>query len=168
MESRPSRGVKMKVGNEKVVTISYVLKDAKGQLIEDSLELGNLDYLHGKQNIVKGLEEYLEDRECGFEGHVIVQPEKGYGPFDQDLIDTLPLDHFDFSDEVEPGMEIVLDLDGQELLAVVEDITEDEITLNANHPLAGIALHFDVQVKAIRKATQEELDQGYPTVADHH
>lgn len=154
-----------------VVTIAYDLFDPQGRLIESTKELGSLDYLHGYDNIVPGLEKALEGKEAGYTKTVVVPPELAYGEYSSDLIDTFPISDFDFNEdeEIAVGSEIELDLeDGETIMAVIEAVDEDQITLNANHPLASLALTFKVEVVAVREGTEEELELGQPLTGEQH
>ena len=158
----------MKISKNMVVTISYVLKDPFGKVLEDSATLGTLDYLHGHENMLQGVEKRLDGQEIGFKKDIVVQPEDGYGSYDDGLIDTMPLDQFDFDTDPEVGQEVVIEVDGDEVAAVIENVSEDEITLNANHPLSGIVLHFSVEVLKIRIATGEEISASSPFTGEQH
>ena len=151
-----------------VVTIAYVLKDPFGKVLEDSKDLGTLDYLHGHDGMLAGVEKRLEGQLVGFKKDIVVQPEDGYGKYDDTLIDTLPIEQFDFETSPEVGQEVVIDMDGDEVAAVIENISESEITLNANHPLSGVVLHFSVEVLAVRIATGEEISAGSPFTGEQH
>ncbi len=158
----------MKITKGNVVTIEYVMRDPFGKILESSEQLGNLSYLQGFGNMLPGVEKKLEGEMVGYECDIVVQPEDGYGQMDDSLIERFERANFDFIDEPEVGMEIVLETpDGEEMPAVVEHVDDQSIVLNANHPLAGIVLHFKVKVVDIRPATQEELDAGQPLDDGH-
>ena len=158
----------MVVSKGKVVVLEYIMNDPFGNKIESSDELGLLDYLHGYGNMLPGVEKKLEDAEVGGEFKIVVQPADGYGKVNSDLIETFPKDNFDFEENPEIGMEVVLEADGEDMPAVIENISDSEITLNANHPLAGVVLHFEVKIVTIREATSEEIEQGQPAEEEPH
>ena len=158
----------MKISKNMVVTIAYVLKDPFGKVIEDSSELGTLDYLHGHENMLPGVEKRLENQEVGFKKDIVLQAEDGYGKYVDDLIDVLPFDQFDFDVPPEIGQEVIIEIDGDEVAAVIEDFSDEKITLNANHPLAGVVLHFSVEVLSIRIATGEEISASSPFTGEQH
>jgi FKBP-type peptidyl-prolyl cis-trans isomerase SlyD len=127
---------------------------------------GPLAYLHGAGNIVPGLEEALDGREQGDAFNVQVAPEKGYGEKDEALQQNVPRSVFPEGQDVEAGMHFHASTpQGPQVITVV-DVSDDEVTIDANHPLAGKTLDFDVTVVAIRDATAEELSQGHPDVED--
>lgn len=159
----------MKVEKGIIVTLEYLMKDPFGKPLESSDDLGPMDYLQGFGNMLPGVEKKLEGAGIGEEFKIVVQPEDGYGLVNDELIETFPKTNFDFDDAPEVGMEVLLEAEGEELAAVIENISDDEITLNANHPMAGIVLHFDVKIKELREATEQELEIGQPiSEHDHH
>ncbi|MEX2327622.1 MAG: FKBP-type peptidyl-prolyl cis-trans isomerase, partial [Pseudomonadales bacterium] len=117
-------------------------------------------YLHGGGGIIPGLEKALEGREAGEDLSVVIEPEEGYGPINDDLIQNVPKTAFEGVEKVEPGMQF--QASGQN--GAVQNITvvkveEEEVTIDANHPLAGQTLEFDVKVEEVREPTPEELQQ---------
>jgi FKBP-type peptidyl-prolyl cis-trans isomerase SlyD len=156
------------VSKGKVVKIDYVMNDPFGKMIESSEQEGPLEYLHGFGNMLPGVEKKLDGAKIGEQFKIVVPPENGYGKMDDTLIETFPLETFDFADTPAVGMEIVLETEeGEEMPAVIEHISDQEITLNANHQLAGIVLHFEVTVLDVRDATAEELEFGQPIIDEH-
>ena len=104
----------------------------------------------------------LAEPDCLFVLSVDIQPEEAYGPVNADLIQAVPLSAFEGVEKVEPGMQFQAGgADGQEQPVKVVSVTEDVVTVDANHPLAGEILHFDVTIEAIRAATEEELEHGH-------
>lgn len=154
----------MTLKENRVGSIAYKLTvDSKVEEIitpEDAIE-----YLHGAENLIEGLEDALEGKKAGDTFAVTIAPEKGYGDYDAEDIDTIPLDEFgmDVSD-IEVGEEIELWNDEDEELfeAIVLEVTDKYVKLDFNHPLAGKTLHYEIQVVDVRNATQEEMDMGVP------
>jgi FKBP-type peptidyl-prolyl cis-trans isomerase SlyD len=152
----------MKVSDNCVVSMHYTLTDSDGKVIDSSVGGDPLKYLHGAGNIIPGLEMALLGCEVGDNKKVTVQPIDGYGVFDESLIKTLPRDAFSGIDEIEVGMEFQAQGDDGVIQAVVvTDISDEGITIDANHELAGMILHFDVTIDAVRESTPEELDHGH-------
>ncbi len=152
----------MAIVEKSVVGISYLLKNDAGEQIDGSEEGEPLLYLHGFNNIVPGLEEALSGKDVGDQISVVVPPEKAYGEKKQEMMGKVPRSAFEGMGELKPGMRF--DAEGEEgrrIMVVVEEVGEEEVTINGNHPLAGETLHFDVTVESIREATQEELDHGH-------
>ena len=162
------------VGPDKVVLFHYTLKNPDGEVLDTSDVGEPLFYLHGAGNIVPGLEEELSGRSVGDKLSATVPPEKGYGvrsgPGPQ------PVDRSAFPEgaELELGMQFHAEApDGSPLTLWVAAFEEDTVLVDANHPLAGVTLHFDIEVCATRAATDDEKAHGHPhgpdgTAGHHH
>ncbi len=152
----------MKVAKDTVVSIHYTLTGEDGEVIDTSSGKDPLKFLCGAGNIIPGLESKLEGCEVGTSKNVVVQPEDGYGGYQEELIQTLPKTSFAGVEAIEVGMEFQAQgANGQVQYVVVKEVTEDEVTIDGNHALAGQVLNFDVSVESIREATKEELDHGH-------
>lgn len=150
----------MTAAPDKVVSIDYTLKDNDGEVLDTSDGREPLAYLHGHGNIVPGLEKALEGQDVGAEMEVTVPPEEGYGPHRQELVQTVSMEMFAGVDKVEPGMQFHAESPQGPLIVTVKTIEGDQVTIDANHQLAGEELTFEVKVRDIRPATEEELEQG--------
>ena len=158
----------MTVEEGKVVSIAYTLKDDGGEVLDSSDGKDDLDYLHGHQNIVAGLEEALVGKSIGDSVKASVPPEKGYGIREDDALMEVPRDNMP-EDELELGTQFsAQDKDGNQKIVTLVEVGEETVKLDANHPLAGETLHFDVTVNAIRDALQVELDHGHVHDPNHH
>lgn len=151
----------MIVAKDKVVTIDYTLTDEDGDVIDSSQDDEPLIYLHGHQGIIPGLEAALEGRRVGDRLQVSIPPEDGYGDWDEDLVEVVSAEDFEQADELEVGMQFETMTDEGPKVATVVDIDGDEVTVDLNHPLAGMTLHFDVTVLGVRDATAEEVAHGH-------
>ena len=152
----------MNVQEKRVVSIHYKLTDGGGNEIDSSRGRDPLAYLHGADNIVPGLERELTGKSAGDRVQVTVQPEDGYGPVHEELVQTLGREVFQGVDEIEPGMQFeAKDPSGDSRVVTVKEVSDDGVTVDANHPLAGVTLHFDVTVDSVREATEEELAHGH-------
>lgn len=149
----------MEAGHGTVVSLKYVLKDDEGALLDSSEEL--FEYLHGHGNIVPGLEKALEGVEPGEQKSVVVEPAEAYGEPDPAAIVTLPMDSFPEGMELEPGMNLMGETPQGPIALKVNEVNEDSVVVDANHPLAGKRLHFDVEIVDVREASEEELAQGH-------
>lgn len=158
----------MEIGENKVVMFHYTLRDAQGEEIESSREGDPLAYIHGKSNIIQGLESALEGREVGDQFEVEIPPEEAYGKRDERLVQDVPRDIFEGVDDVEVGMQFRAESQAGEQMVTVTEIEGDEVTVDGNHPLAGETLHFDVEITGVREATEEELSHGHPHVGGGH
>ncbi|HSV55537.1 MAG TPA: peptidylprolyl isomerase [Magnetospirillaceae bacterium] len=151
----------MVVGKDKVVRIDYILKDSEGQMIDGSGDSQPHAYLHGNGNLIPGLERRLEGREAGDRISCSVPPADAYGEYDENLV--FKIRKFSFADpnKIEKGMQFEFRSEAGLRVVTVVAIEDDEVTVDANHPLAGEDLHFDVLVVDIREATPEELARGH-------
>jgi FKBP-type peptidyl-prolyl cis-trans isomerase SlyD len=152
----------MNVENNRVVSIEFTLTDGEGKSL-DATEPGKpLDYLHGARNLLPGLEQALTGREIGDSISVTISPEEGFGVVNPDLIQTVPAEAFQGVDNIEPGMAFEAKGPGGEVEhVIVEAVDGDQVRINANHPLAGVTLNFDVKVVAIREADESEISHGH-------
>ena len=151
------------VADDMVVRIDYTLTLANGEVYDSSDETGPLEYIQGQGHIISGLEEALTGMAVGEEKDVVVTPDVGYGEYDPEAVQSLPLDVFPPDMELEPGMAIDLydeDAD-EEVEAYVAEVEEDSVLVDFNHPLAGETLNFHVKVIGVRPATAEEPDHGH-------
>jgi FKBP-type peptidyl-prolyl cis-trans isomerase SlyD len=157
----------MQIANRKVVTLDYTLTDEAGEVLDSSKGQEPLVYLHGAGNIIPGLEAALEGKEEGAALQVKIAPDDGYGERDEELVKEIPRDRFP-PGEVEVGMTFHAEgPQGSRIVTVVE-VSPESVTVDANHPLAGVTLAFDVKVLAVRDATLEELKHGHVHGADGH
>lgn len=152
----------MKIASQCVVAIHYTLTDDQGQQLDSSRDQEPLTYLHGAQGLIPGLERELEGREIGDRFEATVAPEEAYGEMNPQLIQDVPLDVLDGIEDLHVGMALQSKApDGRVQNLRVDAIGDDKATLNANHPLAGEVLHFEVTVESVREATAEELEHGH-------
>ena len=158
----------MQIGKEKVVSIHYTLKDNSGTTIDSSVGAAPLLYIQGIGNLIPGMEEGLEGKVKGDKLEIKVSPEKGYGMRDDKMIQKVPRSAFG-GQEVKKGMQFQTGHHGQ--VVTVTDVGLNEITVDGNHPLAGVELNFSVEVLDIRNATADELAHGHvhgPGGHHHH
>jgi len=151
----------MNVGDGKVVLIHYTLRDDQGAVLGSSDGGDPIAYVHGKGNIVQGLEEALAGRAAGDRIDIVVAPEKGYGLRDERLVQMIPRDRFPDSAALTEGQQFHADGPHGGRLLTVARVEKDLVTVDANHPLAGKSLHFSIQVAEVRKATREEITHGH-------
>ncbi|MBU2810806.1 peptidylprolyl isomerase [Acidithiobacillus thiooxidans] len=151
----------MIISNDKVVTIDYSLTDEEGELIDSSVGEEPLIYLHGHHGIIPGLEQVLAGHRAGDKVEVSIPPEEGYGDWDEDLVEVVAKEDFDDPEDLEIGTQFETETDEGARLATVIDIEGEEVTVDLNHPLAGMTLNFDVTVLDVRDATAEELAHGH-------
>ena len=151
-----------------VVSMDYKLT-VDGEVLDSSDDAGPLQFLAGYGNIVPGLEREMAGMKIGESKDVVVAPADGYGEFDEEAFMEVPRNEFPSDLQLEEGIELnVTDEDGQNQYARVENITDESVRLDFNHPLAGAELHFTVKVVALRDPTKEELDHGHVHEEGHH
>lgn len=152
----------MKIASQCVVAIHYTLTDQQGQELDSSRGQDPLTYLHGMQGLIPGLERELEGREPGDQFQATVQPEEAYGEVNPQLVQDVPLEVLDGIENLHVGMALQSKApDGSVQNLRVDAIGAETATLNANHPLAGAVLNFEVSVESVREATAEELEHGH-------
>ena len=147
----------MQIGTNSVVSIHYTLKDDTGEVLDASEGREPLDYIHGSGQIIPGLENALEGKSKGEELAVVIEPENGYGTRDESLVHEVPKSEFEVPDEIEVGMQFRVGDEGGTLIMVVAGVGDEVVTLDGNHPLAGVTLSFDVSIADVREATEEEI-----------
>ena len=161
----------MQIADKMVVTIDYTLKDDDGTVLDSSTD-GQFAYLHGAHNIIPGLENALSGKSAGDELEVSVSPAEGYGERNDSMIQAVPRDMFDSEHEIQVGMQFHAESpEGEMIVVTVTDIDGDNITVDGNHPLAGVNLNFGVKIVDVREASQEEIDHGHvhgPGGHHHH
>lgn len=151
----------MNIADKTVAVIHYTLKDSEGKVIDSSEGQEPMPYLHGAQNLVPGLEKELTGKEAGDKLEVVVAPEDGYGHKDPSLVQELPSNMFGGVEKLEVGMEFHAQAEGGMQVVEVIDIDGDTVTIDGNHPLAGVELHFNVEVVEVREATEDEIAHGH-------
>ncbi len=149
------------VGKDRAVEIHYTLTNSKGDIVDSSRNASPLPYLHGHENLVPGLEKALEGKKVGDVIQVSVSPDEGYGERSPALTQSVPRSMFQFDGDIEVGMRFEAEAaHGIELVTVVA-VDDDMVTIDANHPLAGETLNFDVEIMSVRDATAEEMEHGH-------
>jgi FKBP-type peptidyl-prolyl cis-trans isomerase SlyD len=159
----------MNITKDRVVSIDYTLTDAGNNTLDSTGGADPLSYLHGHQNIIPGLEKALEGKSQGDSFKVTIPSADAYGEKDEQLVVTIPLGRFEGADNVEPGMQFQAETpDGGYRMVTVTEVTGNQVTIDGNHPLAGLDLNFDVTVVDVRDANAEELEHGHVHSHGHH
>ena len=154
----------MKIHDDTFVSIDVEMYDAQGNLLEKSDE--PLMYLHGHGDIFSRIEDELSGKEAGADVSVHIEPEEAFGDYDPELVTLVRVE--DLGEGVEVGMRV----DGAGVGATaaeytITDIAEGMAVLDANHPLAGFALRFEIKVVDVREASAEEIESAAaPAVPD--
>jgi len=159
----------MQIEPQKVVTLHYTLTDEQGAVIDQSDD-GSFVYMHGANSIIPGLENALAGKKAGDELSVSVAPEDAYGERSDGMLQQVPLSMFEDQSQVEVGMQFhAQGPNGETLIVTVTEVSDDNVTVDGNHPLAGSQLNFDVKVIDVRDATEEEVSHGHAHgPAGHH
>lgn len=151
----------MRVAKHKVVSIDYTLTDGQGTVIDSSDGGQPLAYIHGTGGIIPGLEAALEGKSPGEHVNAVIAPEQGYGARNESLVQQLARDVFDTDEDIVEGMRFHAMSEAGPRVVTVVAVEGDQVTIDGNHPLAGMTLHFDVTIADVRDASQEEISHGH-------
>ena len=158
----------MKIDKNSVVTLKYKLTDAQGEFIEETEE--PVEYLHGGYDgIFPKVEEALQGKEPGFTTAMQLEPQDAFGEYDADQVRVEA--RAKFPEPLEVGMRfegVPEDEDEEPEILTITDLTTDTVVLDANHPLAGIALRFSCEVLEVRPASDDEVAHGHAHGAHDH
>lgn len=150
----------MIIAKHKVVGIQYKLTNEKGDVLDQSKTDSPLYFIQGIGNLIPGLEEALEGHQVGDALQVTVAPDKAYGHAQPELINEVEKEKFG-DQEIQVGMQFTASAGESEYNVMVTAVSDTKVTVDANHPLAGQTLHFDVVVENVRDAQEEELIHGH-------
>ena len=152
----------MNIQNNSAVSFHYKLTDDDGISIDSSEGKEPLGYLHGAGNIIPGLEKALEGKTIGDSLTVAVTAAEGYGEVQKELIQEVAKEAFQDVDNIEVGMQFEAQTgQGGTVPVTVIAVTDEIVTVDGNHPLAGKNLNFDVTIEEVREASEEELARGH-------
>ena len=151
----------MQVADNMAVSIHYTLTNDDGEVLDSSIGDEALVYLHGVGSIIPGLEKALHGKTVGDKFRVRIDPEDAYGELMEEMVQVISRDMFEGIDNIEVGMQFHADVSSGSGVVTVVNIEDDDITIDGNHPLAGLALTFDVEVIDVRAATEEEAAHGH-------
>ena len=157
----------MTVENGKVVSFHYTLTNAQGDVLDQSQE-HPMPYLHGAGNIIPGLEKELAGKKVGDKLTVNVPAAEAYGEYHEQLVNDVPREAFQGVDQIEPGMQFQANTPEGVQVITVKAVSGETVTVDANHPLAGQDLNFDVEIVEVREATEEESAHGHVHGAGGH
>lgn len=145
----------------KVVTFHYTLKNAAGEEMESSKDRDAMTYLHGANNIISGLEKAMQGHAIGDKFSVTVAPEEAYGVRVEDNIQRVPLKRLKGLGKIKVGKILNLRTNKGPVQVTVVKMGRFVADVDANHPLAGETLTFDVEITGIRDASEEETKHGH-------
>ena len=159
----------MQIEDRRVAQFHYTLTNDQGEVLDSSSGHEPLTYLHGKGNIVPGLEKEMAGRLAGDKFKVSVPPSEGYGLQLPELIQTVPRNAFQGVAEIQVGMRFQAETEHGPVMVRVTQVTADTVTVDGNHELAGQTLHFEVGIVEVRDASVEEVLHGHVHgVGGHH
>jgi FKBP-type peptidyl-prolyl cis-trans isomerase SlyD len=151
----------MDIADRRIATVHFTLTDVdSGQPITSTRGHEPLTYMHGSGGIARGLEQALEGRTAGDRFDVVVAPEDGFGQRHEALVQTLPRTMWRAPSEPKVGDKLETTTASGPLEVVVTGVTDDSITVDGNHPLAGRAFRAEVEVVAVRVPTPDEVQFG--------
>ena len=153
----------MQIAPNTVVTMTYTLTNAEGQVLDQADASHPFVYMQGAHNIIPGLEQALAGKQAGDTAVVTVQPEDAYGEYNEQLTHQVPRQMFGNvpEDQLVVGAQFQAQTNGGVEIITIADVDGDMITIDANHPLAGETLTFDVKILDVRAATPEEIEHGH-------
>jgi FKBP-type peptidyl-prolyl cis-trans isomerase SlyD len=157
----------MQIADQSAVFFHYTLSNDAGEQLDSSLDATPLAYLHGNGNIIPGLEAALAGKRAGDKFVVTIPPEEAYGVVDNTMRQVVSKKMFN-DHAIEVGMQFQAEVSRGSGIVTITEIDGDDVTIDGNHPLAGVALTFEVEVMDVRPATREELAHGHVHGAGGH
>lgn len=131
------------------VTFHYVLS-VEGEIVDSSAGEGPLEYVHGNGDIIEGLEEEMMGLKVGDKKSVHIKAELAYGPYQEEALAEVPISQFDRQEDFEIGEEVHVEIDDEDVPAIVIGIEGDQVKLDFNHPLAGKDLDFEIEIVSVQ------------------
>lgn len=145
---------------KKVFTLNYWLKNPEGDVVDTSEGGEPMVFLEGSQTVITGLQKAVEGRSVGDRLDVTIPPELAFGERKEELINDVPVSMFDGIDDVKPGMKFQTNTGEQTQVVQVVSVKDGNVRVDANHPLAGLTLNFEIEIVNIREANEDELSSG--------
>lgn len=144
-----------------VVTLNYQLKDELGKILDSSAETGPMVYIQGAEDILQGIEDAVLGLSVKDKVSVTINPDQAYGEYDPELLSTLPIEAFEAIENLHNGMQLEEETPDGPVLVTIKEVSDKEVIVDANHPMAGHSLLFDLDIQGVRDATSSELDHGH-------
>lgn len=151
----------MIIGRDTIATFHYTLTDDAGAELESSHDAQPTAYLHGANNIIRGLEMALEGHSAEDSVSVTLEPEDGYGLRSPERLQKVPVKHLAFKGKLRPGMTVQLNTSDGRRPVTVTKVGRHSAEIDTNHPLAGKTLHFVIDILDVRQATADEISHGH-------
>lgn len=156
------------VKRNKIVYLDLTVRDTNGDVVDSSSEVGEFSYLHGRGNLIPALESAIDGQSVGFSTSITVEAKEAFGEYIDDLITTVPRGSFSPEVTLTPGEQVQFNGPDGMVALTIQQLGEDEVILDGNHPLAGQPLTFDLTVKAVRDAHKDEVKHRRAHPAGHH
>jgi len=151
----------VKISKDRVVCMDYTIRLGNGRVVESSVGQEPLTYLHGRRQIVPGVEKAIDGLETGALLEIVVPPAEAYGDRDPSGVFVVPRAAFPSGEEIAPGMMFSASRpDGKSITFRVIEANDELVLVDTNHPLAGETLHISIHVHTVRAATTDELFSG--------
>ncbi len=147
----------MKIAKNTVVQMHYTLRDDDGNILDTSREREPLEYIQGQSMIVPGLEKAMDGKDVGESFSVKVIPAEGYGEYDERFVSQVPRNVFQGVETLEVGMAFYAQTPNGTIPVRVIKVEGENVTIDANHELAGKNLNFEIEVVSVREATEKDL-----------
>ncbi|WLQ11554.1 peptidylprolyl isomerase [Hahella aquimaris] len=145
----------------KVFTVDYNLKNAEGEVVDTSFGGEPLVFMQGAGQVTPGFEQGLAEHTAGDVVSLTIPPELAYGALKEELVQLVPANQFEGVDELKPGMLFQTQSGDERKVIKVVSLHGEKVLVDANHPLAGLTLYFEVHVRSVREATDDEIKSGY-------
>jgi len=138
----------------KIFTLNYWLKNPDGEVVDTSEGGEPLSFVEGSAQVIPGLQKAVEGRSIGDRLDVTIPPELAYGAHQDELVNQVPASLFDGVEELKPGMKFQTNTGEQTQVVKVLSVESGMVTVDANHPLAGLTLNFEIEILDIRQAQE--------------
>lgn len=153
----------MQIAQHTVVTMTYTLTNDQGEVLDQADATQPFAYLHGANNIIPGLETRLAGKQANDSLKVTVPPAEAYGEYDERMTQKVPRSMFQGipEDQIVEGAQFHAQTGAGNQVIRIAAADADSVTIDANHPLAGVSLTFDVTIMDVRAASDEEVAHGH-------
>ena len=143
---------------KKLYTVNYWLKNPLGEVVDTSEGGQPMIFVEGSAKVIPGIQKAVNDREIGDRFEVSIPPSLAYGEHMPELLAQMPVSAFDGVPEIKPGMKFQTNTGGQANVVKVVEVKGGQVTVDANHPLAGLSLTFELEILDVRLAEESDLD----------
>lgn len=161
----------MQIAANTVVTMTYTLTNDQGDVLDQADASHPFAYLHGANNIIPGLENALTGKQANDSMKVTIAPEDAYGERDESMTQQIPREMFGnvAAEQLVVGAQFHAQTNGGVEVITIAAVDANTVTIDANHPLAGVTLTFDLTILEVRAASAEEVAHGHAHgIGGHH